>query len=118
MGRGQKPTLTPLLEGIRFPPDYKITAMACHKAVRRALRRAPALEADEMRRMDTARCEDMYHSLTAGIQQGDPQSTRAAVSVLAYKAAINGYKSGEVEVRVAPRPGPKPLPLFIEPFKR
>ncbi len=45
----------------------------------------------------------------------DPQSTRAAVGVLAHKAAINGYKSGEV--RVAPRPGPKPLPLFIEPFK-
>ncbi len=29
----------------------------------------------------------------------------------------NGYKSGEVEVRVAPRPGPKPLPLFIEPYE-
>jgi hypothetical protein len=68
-----------------------------------------------MRRLDTERCEELYHCLTAGIQQGDPQSTRAAVSVLAHKAAINGYKSGEV--RVAPRPGPKPLPLFLEPFK-
>ncbi len=113
VGRGLKPPLTPLLEGIDFPPDYKISAMACHKAVRRALRRAPALAADEMRRLDTARCEAMYHALTAGIEQGDPQSTRAAVSVLAHKAAINGYKSGEV--RVAPRP--KPLPLFLEPFK-
>ncbi len=115
VGRGLQPPLTPLLEGVDFPPDYTITAMACHKAVRRALRRAPALQADEMRRMDTERCEDMYHSLTAGIQQGDPQSTRAAVSVLAHKAAINGYKSGEV--RVAPGPRPKPLPLFFEPFK-
>jgi hypothetical protein len=59
----------------------------------------------------------MYHSLTAGIEQGDPQSTRAAVNVLAHKAAINGYKSGEVEVRVAPGPRRQPLPLFIEPFK-
>ena len=29
---------------------------------------------------------------------------RAAVGVLAYKAAINGYKSAEIEVRVAPGP--------------
>ncbi len=113
VGRGLQPPVTPLLEGIRFPPDYQISAMACHKTVRRALRRAPALEADEMRRVDTQRCEAMYHSLTTGIEQGDPQS--AAVSVLAHKAAINGYKSGEV--RVAPRPGPKPLPLFMEPYK-
>ncbi len=115
VGRGLQPPVTPLLDGIHFPPDYKISATACHKAVRRALRRSPALEAYEMRRLDTERCEELYHCLTAGIQQGDPQSTRAAVSVLAHKAAINGYKSGEV--RVAPRPGPKPLPLFLEPYK-
>jgi hypothetical protein len=29
---------------------------------------------------------------------------RAAVSVLAHKAAINGYKSAEIEVRVPPGP--------------
>jgi len=115
VGRGHHPPVTPLLDGVRFPPDYKITAMACHKAVRRALRRAPALEAHEIRRLDTERCEDLYHCLTAGIQQGDPQSARAAVGVLAHKAAINGYKSGEI--RVAPRPGPKPLPLFLKPYK-
>ncbi len=115
LGRGQKVPVTPLLDGIHFPPDYKITATACHKAVRRALRRAPALAAYEMRRLDTEWCEELYHCLTAGIQQGDPQSTRAAVSVLAHKAAINGYKSGEVELRVTPRP--KPLPLFLEPYK-
>jgi hypothetical protein len=96
--------VTPLPEGIRFPPDYKITAMGCHKAVRRALRRAPTLEADEMRCFDTERCEEMYLFLTPGIRQGDPQSVRAAVSVLAHKAAINGYKSAEIEVRVAPGP--------------
>jgi hypothetical protein len=41
VGRGQKVPVTPLPEGIHFPPDYKITAMGCHKAVQRALRRAP-----------------------------------------------------------------------------
>ena len=30
---------------------------------------------------------------------------RAAVQVLALKAGINGYKSSEMEVRVAPGPG-------------
>jgi hypothetical protein len=105
VGLGQKIAVTPLPEGIVFPPDYKITAMGCHAAVRRALRRAPVLEADEMRRFDTDRCEEMYLFLTPGIRQGDSQSVRAAVSVLAHKASINGYKSAETEIRVAPGPG-------------
>jgi len=104
VGRGQKVSVTPLPEGISFPPDYKITAMGCHKAVRRALRRTPTLQADELRHFDTDRCEEMYLFLTPGIRQGDPQSVKAAVSVLAHKAAINGYKSAEIEVRVAPGP--------------
>jgi len=101
VGRGQKVPVTPLPEGADFPPDYRITAMGCHKATRRALRRAPTQEANEMRRFDTDRCEDMYLFLTPGIRQGDPQSVRAAVNVLAHKAAINGYKSAEIEVKVA-----------------
>jgi len=105
VGRGQKVAVTPLPEGIAFPPDYKITSMGCHKAVRRALRRAPAQEADEMRRFDTDRCEAMYLFLTPAIRQGDPQSVKAAVSVLAHKAAINGYKAAENEVRIAPALG-------------
>jgi hypothetical protein len=105
VGHGQKVSVTPLPEGINFPPDYKITAMGCHKAVRRALRRTPSLQADEMRHFDSDRCEEMYLFLTPGIRQGDPQSVKAAVSVLAHKAAINGYKSAEIEVRVAPGPG-------------
>jgi hypothetical protein len=105
VGRGLKVCVTPLPDGVGFPADYKITAMGCHKAVRRALRRAPALEADEMRRIDTDRCEEIYLFLTPGIRQRDPQTARAAVSVLAHKAAINGYKSAETEVRIAPGPG-------------
>src|SRR5260370_10591740 len=104
VGRGQKVPVTPLPEGADFPPDYRITAMGCHKATRRALRRAPTQEANEMRRFDTDRREDMYLFLTPGIRQGDPQSVRAAVNVLAHKAAINGYKSAEIEVNVAPGP--------------
>jgi flavin-dependent dehydrogenase len=65
VGRGQKVAVTSLPEGVEFPAEYKITAMGCHKAVRRALRRAPTLEAEEMRRFDTDRCEEMYLFLTA-----------------------------------------------------
>jgi hypothetical protein len=104
VGRGQKAPLTPLPEDVTFPPDYKITAMGCHKALSRALKRAPTLEADEMRRLDTDRCEDMFLSLTPSIRQGDSQAVRAAVQVLALKAGINGYKSSEMEVRVSPGP--------------
>ena len=105
VGRGQRAALTPLPEGVGFPSDYKITSMGCHKALTRALKRAPRLEADELRRLDTDRCEDMFLSLSPGIRQGDTQAVRAAVQVLALKAAINGYKSSEVEVNVSSAPG-------------
>ena len=123
VGRGQKAPVTPLPEGVDFPPDYRITAMGCHKATRRALRRAPTQEANEMRRFDSDRCEEMYLFLTPGIQQGDPQSVKAAINVLAHKAAINGYKSAEIEVRVAPgqswssiMPKEQTLALYKEAF--
>jgi hypothetical protein len=103
-GRGQKAPVTALPDGLRFPPDYKITPMGCHKAVQRGLRRGPLLEADEMRRLDTDRCEEMYLFLTPGVRRGDPQSVRAAVTALAHKAAINGYKSADIQVRVSPGP--------------
>jgi hypothetical protein len=102
VGRGQRSPLTPLPEDVTFPLDYHITAMGCHAALKRAQKRAPKLEADEMRRLDTDRCEDMFLSLTPSIRQGDPQAVRAAVQVLALKAGINGYKSSEMEVRVSP----------------
>ena len=102
VGRGQRAALTPIPEDVTFPPDYKITAMGCHAALKRAQKRSPSPEADEMRRLDTDRCEDMFLSLTPSIRQGDPQAVRAAVQVLALKAGINGYKSSDMEVRVSP----------------
>jgi hypothetical protein len=102
VGRGQRAPLTQLPEHVDFPADYKISAMGCHKALHRALKRAPALAADEMRRLDTDRCEELFLSLSPAVRQGDPQSVRAAVQVLALKASINGYKSSELEVKPAP----------------
>jgi hypothetical protein len=105
VGRGQRAPLTPLPEDPSFPPNYSITPMGCHRALSRALKRTPRLEADELRRLDTDRCEDMYLSLSPAIRRGDPQSVRAAVQVLALKAAINGYKSSEMELKVSPGAG-------------
>jgi hypothetical protein len=104
IGQGQAAPLAPLPDDVSFPPDYKITPMGCHKALTRALRRAPRLETDELRRIDTDRCEDMYLYLSPAIKQGDPQAVRAAVQALALKATINGYKSSEMELKVSPRP--------------
>jgi hypothetical protein len=101
VGRAQKAPVTPLPDGVTFPTGFKRTPMGCHKAVKRALRGAPTLEANEMRRIDTDRCDEMYLYLTPGIRQGDPPSVKAAVSALAHKAAINGYKSSENEIRIA-----------------
>lgn len=100
VGHGQRTSLTQLPENIGFPANYKVTAMGCHKALRRALQRTPALEAEEMRRLDTDRCEEMFLALSLGIRQGNPQSVRAAVQVLALKAAINGYKSSDLQLKV------------------
>jgi hypothetical protein len=102
VGRWQKAPLTPLPEGLSFPSDYSITPMGCHRALGRALKRAPHQEADELRRIDTDRCEDMYLCLSPAIRRGDPQAVRAAVQVLALKAAINGYKGSELELRASP----------------
>jgi hypothetical protein len=105
VGRGQRVPLTPLPQDLGFPPDYSITPMGCHRALSRALKRTPRLEADESRRLDTDRCEDMYLSLSPAIRRGDPQAVRAAVQVLALKATINGYKSAEMELKVSPGSG-------------
>lgn len=105
VGRGEEAPLTPLPESIRFPPDYTITSMGCHKALRRALKRAPRLDVEELRQIDTERCEDMYLSLSPSIRKGDPQAVRAGVQVLSLKAAINNYKSADAELKVSPGPG-------------
>jgi hypothetical protein len=105
VGRGEEAPLTPLPEGVGFPPDYKITPMGCHKALSRALKRAPRLEIEELRQIDTERCEDMYLSLSPSIRKGDPQAVRAGVQVLSLKAAINNYKTAEAELKISPGAG-------------
>jgi hypothetical protein len=70
VARGEAKAMTAIPDGVTFPPDFKISRQACHKAFRRAITREPALEVDEMRRLDRARSEEMYLSLQPGIRKG------------------------------------------------
>src|SRR5215469_94705 len=53
VGRSQRAPLTPLPEGLGFPPDYSITPMGCHRAFTRALKRTPQGEIIEYDRAAT-----------------------------------------------------------------
>lgn len=91
VGRGQAQPIVELPECVTFPPDYAITKQACHKAFRKAIAREPSIVAEEFRKLDTARCEDMFLNLQPGIRKGNPRSVEAGVKVLRHSAQINGY---------------------------
>jgi len=91
VGRGQAQPITPMPEGVGFPPDFHISRQGCHKAIKKALAREPALAVEEFRKVDTARCEDMFMNLQPGIRKGNPRSVEAGVKVLRHSAQINGY---------------------------
>jgi len=78
-----------------FPPDYTISKQACHKSFRRAIAREPALAAEEFRKLDSARCEEMFLNLQPGIRKGNPRSVEAGVKVLRHTAQINGYAAAQ-----------------------
>jgi hypothetical protein len=83
--------ITPLPPGVTFPSDYTISKQACHKSFRRASAREPTLAADEFRKLDSARCEEMFLNLQPGIRKGNPRSVEAGVKVLRYTAQLNNY---------------------------
>lgn len=91
VGRGAAKPLTPMPAGLEFPPDYVISRQACHKAFSKAIAREPALALEELRKLDTARCEEMYAGLQPAIRKGMPKAVEAGVRVLGHKARLNGY---------------------------
>ena len=98
IGRGQSQPMSPLPQGVIFPPDYRISSMACCKAFHRALDREPNLEADAMRRLDTDRCEEIFMNLQPLIRKGNPRAAAVGIKVLAYKASINRYSRSAIEL--------------------
>ncbi len=91
IGRGQAQPIVPIPLGVRFPPDFQISRQACHKAFKKAMMREPSLAAEEFRKLDSSRCEEMFLNLQPGIRKGNPRSIEAGVKVLRHVAQINGY---------------------------
>jgi hypothetical protein len=91
VGKGQAQAIVAIPDGVIFPPDFQISRQACHKAFKKALAREPSIVAEEFRKLDTSRCEDLFLNLQPGIRKGNPRSVEAAVKVLRHTAQINGY---------------------------
>jgi hypothetical protein len=91
VAHGRQKAMVELPEALEFPAGYRISLQAVHRAFARAITRLPNAEATAHRKLDTARCEDMYFSLQAGIRRGDPKSIDVGVRVLEHKARINDY---------------------------
>jgi hypothetical protein len=91
VGRGQAQSLVPIPAGVTFPPDYQITRQACHKAFRRAIAREPSLELEELRKLDTARSEEMFMNLQPGIRKGNPRAIEIGIKLLDHTAKIHAY---------------------------
>jgi hypothetical protein len=91
IGRGQAQPIVAIPDKIMFPADFQISRQACHKAFRKAIAREPSLAAEEFRKLDSARCEEMFMNLQPGIRKGNPRSIEAGIKVLRHAAQINGY---------------------------
>jgi len=91
VGRGRAQPIVAIPNGVTFPADYVISKQACHKSFRKALEREPSLAAEEFRKLDTARCEEMFLNLQPGVRKGNPRAVEASVKVLRHVAQLNGY---------------------------
>jgi hypothetical protein len=91
VGKHQAQPTVSIPDGVTFPPDFKISRQACHKAFKKAIAREPSLVAEEFRKLDSARCEEMFLNLQPGIRKGIPRSIESGVKVLRHSAQINGY---------------------------
>lgn len=91
VGRGHAQPITPLPDGLSFPSDYQISRQACHKACRKAIAREPALEVEELRKIDHGRSEDMFLNLQPAIRKGSARAIETGLKVLDHQAKINGY---------------------------
>jgi hypothetical protein len=89
--QGQALPLTAMPAGLSFPPNYAISRQATHKAFRKAIAREPMLEAEEFRKLDNARSEDMFMGLQPGIRKGNPRAVEVGIKVLDHAAKIQGY---------------------------
>lgn len=78
-------------EFVTLPEDYSVSNVGCWKALKRALNREPAHEAEEYRRIDTQRINGWLLNMAARLQAGDPEAIRTAIAALRHLAHLNGY---------------------------
>lgn len=95
VGRGQAQAITLIPDGVSFPPDYRISRQACHKACRKALAREPVLGVEELRKIDHARSEDMFMNLQPAIRKGNMRAIETGIKLLDHSAKINGYGAAQ-----------------------
>lgn len=86
---GRQPALVAIPADLEFPPNYRISCQAVHKAFKRAIARIPTAEVEAYRKLGTERCEAMFLALQGGLQKGHPPSVAAAVRVLELLAKLN-----------------------------
>jgi len=89
IGRGQLQPLV-VLQGVEFPPDYKISFSACAQAYKKGRDRLPVLEAAQMRDLFTERYEDLYRAAQPGVLANDPAHIKVAADVTDKSAKLNG----------------------------
>jgi hypothetical protein len=92
--------------------------MGCWKAYRRRMEKEPSLEAQEHRKMDTERLEDLYLSLQPGIKKADPKAIEAGVRVLTLKAKVLGYASPQKMELTGTAGAPIPVAFIQEMIER
>lgn len=91
VGRRQAQAIVTIPDGVEFPPEFQISRQGCYKAFKKSIAREPSLAVEEFRKLDSARCEDMFLNLQPGIRKGNPRSVEAGVKVLRHRAQLNGY---------------------------
>src|SRR5262249_51924714 len=117
-GRGEFVPTVSLPEDVSFPPGYSISKMGACKAYRRRMEREPSLQAQEHRRLDTERLEELYLIQQPGIKQGERKAIDAALRILALKSKVVGYETtGKVEL-VGSNSAPLPITLVREVIAR
>ena len=98
VGRGLKPPVIALLDGVTFPTNYKISKVSVYLAVKAALAAAPRHEAEEYRQLQTDRCEELLFALQPGIRAGSPPHVSSAVKVLQHQADLQGLTAENASV--------------------
>ncbi len=95
VGRREASAIVTVPDGVAFPSAFRISRQAVHKAFKRAIAREPALELEELRKLDMVRCEEMFMNLQPGVRKGNVRAVEASIKVLDHAAKINGYAAAQ-----------------------